>query len=258
MTIQGGEPCDVVDMEPLTEGGGSTADNGTRDRSVDDAVAESASTAGSANDVRDVTNSPDRYPRGEERYDNHEDIATKFRLVDALLEKLNDRSVKVGATVHDLECSLEFSQHEIDVLKKENLQLRVKLGMQEVEDKRTQYQIKQVDDKLDRLETASKKKNLVIEGLPEVDGKKENVAKTISGFFDQLHINKEVVFEACYRMGPYSRGRTRPVLVSFERQMDRDIVYSKRFDLRNTTAFQRVWINEDLGRQRGSVGSLGS
>ena len=53
-------------------------------------------------------------------------------------------------------------------------------------------------------------------------------------------------FEACYRLGPYKSGRTRPILVCFERQCDRDLIYSRRMDLKRLTDFQHVWINEDL------------
>ena len=46
-------------------------------------------------------------------------------------------------------------------------------------------------------------------------------------------------------------------MVCFERQVDRDAVYMKRFDLKRTQDYQRIWINEDLGvlskRKRGLI-----
>ena len=153
--------------------------------------------------------------------------------------------------------SLEFSQEEIASLKKENVELKKRMGESETEDKRTQFQVNMVEDKLDKLETLSKKKNLILEGVQEVEGRKEVVEKTISRLFDQLKVNAGINFGACYRIGPYSQNRMRPILVSFERQGDRDEIYAKRFDLRKTTDYQKVWVNEDLGaiskRKRGLI-----
>ena len=122
-----------------------------------------------------------------------------------------------------------------------------------MEDRRTQFQVKTVKQNLDKLETQTKRKNLVIEGIPELDGMKEIVEKVISEMFDQMAVNKSVNFEGCYRVGAYSKSRTRPVLVSFESQADRDLVYSKRFDLKHTKDYQKVWINEGGSSPSGSV-----
>ena len=56
----------------------------------------------------------------------------------------------------DLETSLEFSQNEIDSLKNDNASLRKKLAAIETEDKRTQFQVNQMEDKVDKIETATK------------------------------------------------------------------------------------------------------
>ena len=37
--------------------------------------------------------------------------------------------------------------------------------------------------------------------------------------------------------------------MSFEKQSDRDLIYSKRFELKRTADFQRIWLNEDLGQE---------
>ena len=174
-------------------------------------------------------------------------IVDKFRKVDALLLSMGDRSSTLSTTVRNLESSLEFSQNEISQLKKENEDLKEKLGSLITEDRRTQFQVNGVEDKLDRLETTTKKKNLILEGVPENEGRRENVENSVGKLFDQLSIDDRVNFEACYRVGTYRGGRVRPIHVSFERQADRDLIYSKRFDLKRTHDFQRVWINEDLG-----------
>ena len=174
-------------------------------------------------------------------------ITEKFKQMDAFLSKVDGKSIDLTTAVSNLENSLEFSQHEIQQLKKENADLKVKIGLLETEDRRTQFQMKAVDDKLDRLETTTKKKNLIFEGIPEAEGRRENVTKSIGELFDQLKVNEGVYFEACYRMGPFKAGKTRPILVGFEKQSDRDLIYANRFDLKRTANFQNVWISEDLG-----------
>ena len=177
--------------------------------------------------------------------------------IEELLGKLDRRSVKTDAKMHELITSLEYSQHEIDKLNQEKGDIKLLMGQLDMEDKRTQYQLSSVEDKIDRMETTIKKKNLILEGLPEQDGRKEDVQRTVCALLDQLNVNKEITFEACFRVGPYIKGRTRPVHVSFEKQADRDIIYSRRFELRHTNNYQRVWMNEDLGaaskRKRGII-----
>ena len=65
-----------------------------------------------------------------------------------------------------------------------------------------------VEAKLEKMDTTTRKKNLVIEGIPGGEGGMENVGKVVSNLFDQLRVNKEVNFEACYRLGSY--GKTGP------------------------------------------------
>ena len=176
-------------------------------------------------------------------------VEAKLKTVDDILAKLDEKTNKLNITVHALEDSLEFSQNEIDSLKKENAQLKKKLEDLELEDRRTQYQINTIDDKVDRLETVTKKRNLIVEGIPEPEDRREDVEKTVSHLFDQLAIPTGVNFEACYRVGTRTRGRDRPILMSFEKQSDRDLIYSKRFELKRTADFQRIWLNEDLGQE---------
>ena len=108
-----------------------------------------------------------------------------------------------------------------------------------------------------RLETLAKKKNLILEGVPEVEGLRENLEKTIGEVLDQLAIPGSINFEASYRVGPYNKNRTRPIMVCFEKLIDRQLVYSKRMELKLTRDFQGAWLNEDLGaiskRKRGII-----
>ena len=185
------------------------------------------------------------------------EMFAKLESVDSVIGKMDKRSVLLNKAVQSLIDSLQFSQSEIVDLKKENAALKKRMDDLETEDKRAQYQVNLADEKIDRIETFTKKKNLILEGIPEVQGGKEIVEKTMCTMFDQLAVNNGINFEACYRVGPFNKHRTRPILVTFEKQSDRDMIYAKRMDLKRTADFQRVWINEDLGaiskRKRGLI-----
>ena len=252
-----GKDCDIAraDGSESTESDGEGEDT---DEPVGDGIAQNE--VGSED--RDGSDGSEKQPDSETDITNKNSsrldvISDKMDLVEEILAMMGEKSTNLGSTVKSLEASLEFSQHEIETLKKENEDLKEKLGAIELEDKRTQFQTNLLEDKIDRLETASKKRNLIFEGIPEIEGRREEVDKTIGVLFDQLDVHKGVNFEACYRMGPYVKGRSRPILVTFERQVDRDLLYARRMDLKHTTGFQRVWVNEDLGpiskKKRGVI-----
>ena len=108
--------------------------------------------------------------------------------------------------------------------------------------------MKRIEEKVDKVDTSNKKRNLVIEGMPEKDGGKEDVDSAILDLLDQMSIDKGLELGTCYRVGTYNKRRTRPIS-SFLRQSDRDLVYSKRVILGRSRDFKRVWNNEDLGAQ---------
>ena len=169
---------------------------------------------------------------------------------------LEKRSAKMESMFVNLRKSLEFSQNKIDELKAENLVLRRRLGDIETEEERSVYQMKKIEDKVDKVETSNKKRNLVIEGMPEVDGGREDVDKLIWSLFDQMDIDKDLEIDTCYRVRAYSRRRTRPISVSFVRQSDRDLVYSRRTNLGRSRDFKKIWVNEDLGAQSKKACSM--
>ena len=106
--------------------------------------------------------------------------------------------------------------------------------------------IKRMDTLIALLDARTNDIGSLIEGLPETTGKREDTEKVIGDLFDQMNVNRGIQFEACYRIGPFDKSRVRPILVSFERMADRDLVYTKRFDLKRSADYHKVWINEDL------------
>ena len=174
-------------------------------------------------------------------------IEERFQKVDTILGELGTRCKELTNTVDELRLSLEFSQKEIDTLKEENINLRLKLADQATEESRSAYQINKLEEKVDRVDTLGRRKNLILEGVPEVADGKEDVEKTIWQVFDQLNINRRMDLDACYRQGYLNRNRPRPIVVTFQKLIDRDLIYASRMGLGKTQAYKNVWINEDLG-----------
>ena len=163
------------------------------------------------------------------------------------LINLDCKSGDIEKTFSQLKISLECSQNEIDDLKKENSRLCGKLTSNELEGERTQFKVNRVEEKVERLETVVKKKNLSIEGLPDVRDGRENIEKSIWEVLDQLNMLRGIELDSCYRLGPYNKNHNRPVVISFVKQADRDLVYSRRMELKNSADYKNTWINEDLG-----------
>ena len=173
---------------------------------------------------------------------------------DCSIDDLNEVLGRVGLrfdnmeqTLEEYQVSLEFSQNEIDKLKKENRELKLKITKLEKEDRRNEYQVKDLDEKFERLDTVTRKRNLVFEGVPESDtNNKEDTQQKIYKVFDQMRIDHSVESDSCYRTGPYNKNRPRPIVVSFLKQSDRDYVFSQRMNLKDSKDYSKIWINEDL------------
>ena len=173
---------------------------------------------------------------------------------DASLDDLNDVLTKISErfsdlerTLEDYQLSLEYSQTEIDSLRKDNLGLRKEIKELKKEEHRNEYHVKDLDDKVEKIETQSRKKNLVFEGIKEVNSNnKENVQQTVYKIFDQMNIDHGIGCDTCYRSGTSGKNRPRPIVVTFLKQSDRDHVFYKRTSLKDSRDYQRVWINEDL------------
>ena len=122
--------------------------------------------------------------------------------------------------------SLEFTQREVDGLKEENVRLRSKMNELELEEKRNGYQVDRMEEKLDRQDTSARRRNLIIEGIPESNGPNEILQPVIYKLMDQMGVGKDVTYDTAFRIRPYSKNRPRSVLVIFVRLADREEFYS--------------------------------
>ena len=171
------------------------------------------------------------------------------------LDTLADRFNKVEETSEEYKASLEFTQAEVRDLKEENIALKDALNELSMEIKRNTFAIQGLAVKQENLDTNTRKKNLVFDGVPERPDQtgRENLHEAVCSLLSDMGITKSVEYDAAYRMGQKRGKHPRPLLVSFMRQDDRNFIYSKRSQLRNSPHFSKVWVTEDVSSRTRRV-----
>ena len=172
------------------------------------------------------------------------------------LDSFVGRFDKIEKISEGYKVSLEFTQEEVKELKEENISLKEALQELSLEIKRNTYAIQGLTTKHENLDTNTRKKNLIFEGLPERQdqGGRENLHEAICQILSELGITKPVEYDAAYRLGQNKQGKhPRPLLVSFVRQDDRNFIFSKRAQLRDSPHFSRVWVSEDVSSRTRRV-----
>ena len=108
------------------------------------------------------------------------------------LDALASRFDKVEAVNAEFKVSLEFTQEEVKDLKEENAELRESLKELSLEIKRNTYAIQGLSNKHENLETTTRKKNIIFEGVPENTQGRENLQETICQIFSEMRIEKAI------------------------------------------------------------------
>ena len=142
--------------------------------------------------------------------------------------------------------SLEFTQAQVADLKEENKLLKECIGDLETEMLRNKYAITKVEGRQDKLDMLVKRKNIIVEGLHESRRDQENPTEIVERLFEELGINYTINYDQAYWVGPFSDRKSRPFLISFQKQKDRDYVFSLRANLRESANFYNVWLVDDV------------
>ena len=162
--------------------------------------------------------------------------------IDILVERFNH----VEKVCDDFKASLECTQEEVTELKEENAALKGTLKELSLEIQRNTYAIQKMSTRQENMEVMARRKNIIFEGVPESQGPRENLHETVCNILSELGINKSISYEAAYRIGSKAGKYPRPLLVSFVRLDDRNLVFANRANLRNSQYLSRVWITEDV------------
>ena len=209
--------------------------------------------------------SPDRYDRELTKEKNSENLAnanmptmetqtdppsqSRDDELHEKMDKLANRFDNVEKRCEEYKTSLEYTQEEVKELKEENTLLKESLKELSLEVQRNTYAIQKLNTKQGNVETTIRKRNLIFEGIPEQHTGRENLHETVCQLFSEMKIAKPMDYDAAYRLGSKPGRYPRPILISFIRQDDRNMVYAKRTQLRNSQQLARVWISEDVTPQ---------
>ena len=104
----------------------------------------------------------------------------------------------------------------------------------------------------DRLQQYTRRENIRISGITEVDG--ENLKGKIVEIGVEMGLNVvERDINACHRLGPKHQGRARAIIVRFfARDIKHDFLVNKN-KLKDKDNYRNVYINEDLTPLRSKL-----
>lgn len=145
----------------------------------------------------------------------------------------------------DLKNSLQFSQKEVDELKETCKELKKKSQEARTDISTVRESVMTMSGKSDYLEGQSKRKNVIIDGIPESPGEswEESEYKVRELLRTELQMDEErIEVERAHRMGN-GRGADKPrqIVVKFLRFKDKTAVMGRRNRLKGTNIF----LNED-------------
>ena len=112
--------------------------------------------------------------------------------------------------------------------------------------------VKQLENTIQQQEDYSRRENLVFQGIPEqndssMDASENVESKIRSVLQDHLHINDEIKFQRCHRLGGKKPNAKypRPIIVRFLWFQDRMTVWQSRSRLQGT----KIFLREDHSRK---------
>ena len=177
---------------------------------------------------------------------------TTFRsFTQMIMDSANKRVDSLLAEVHELKVSLNYSQNDIDDLKKEQKaqQSEIKEISKQAHDQTSGHDVKAYCEQIDYLENQSRRNNLVISGLGP-DKAEETWAETESKvqelFTSNLKLEAPVEIERAHRIGKFRDDSERPrsVVVKLLRFKDRQSVLDRaRSHLKNEEIHSSMSIN---------------
>ena len=161
----------------------------------------------------------------------------------------------------EIKTSIKFATESATMAlsKTEEIEKKMKMKSLELQNQQMRHQMgilegkhRLVLDKLSKLETHSRKNNLILEGIPEVENetseKSEELVKDV--FKNTLHVNDDMDLAAVHRYGPESEDRPRPIVVSFQYPRDRRSIWKKRTNLKGSNYVLQESVSKDVAEAR--------
>lgn len=174
----------------------------------------------------------------------HEDLET-FKL------EIKSEIAAIKTVIRDLEKATEFTQQEVEELKKKNDEqeevktiLTRRIGGLEEQIQNITKELKRDRENLINLEQYTRKENLIFNQIPE--SYEENCKEKVKNILEEMGItSKEIKFHAVHRLGKKRQG-ARPIIARFVSREDRDLVFYKKKEIKR--ANPNAYITQDYAR----------
>ena len=93
---------------------------------------------------------------------------------------------------------------------------------------RNPYALSKMDMRQEKLETSMRKHNVIVKGLVEPQGGRENPREAVRGVIQELVVDPNTQYDQAYRIGQLRDDRIRPLFISFVRLEDREFLQGEQ------------------------------
>lgn len=171
--------------------------------------------------------------------------------LDVVVQQLNDQISKLDSKANDLIRSLEFTQREVDDLKatikdqvKEKTEDKIKIENLNDQLSSSNNKIKELEDRINQQEDYSRRNNIRISGMQEVDDGEtwEQTAVRVTSLIEEKLQIPGIELERAHRVGKRRDEKPRPIVARFSRHCDREAVMRSARKLKGTN----IYLNDDL------------
>lgn len=149
------------------------------------------------------------------------------------MQKIERMFEQIDGNVRIMNGKLDAVVDELKMIKHENARLKEKVKTQE--------------ERILQLEREVRKKNIVINGVEDVENEDESEREDkVSTLINKIgvEINMREDIDEIIRVGKYSREKKRPILVKLNKERMRTKILQSTKNLKGT----KIWINEDYPR----------
>ena len=180
----------------------------------------------------------------KKRVDKLED--RKIHMEEKILKEMDDRQNARDKVISSVEEEVKELKNEIRKLKEarnsKNIKTEESAGIDRLVP--TLYTTNQDNQVLKEMEDRNaRRRNVIITGIEEKTG--EDIMETVKGLLEKIGSITTMSF-ITYRIGKANVDKTRPIIVKFENEIDKEQVLCNKWNLKNMTGCEKIFIREDM------------
>ena len=179
----------------------------------------------------------------KKRVDKLED--RKIHMEEKILKQMDDRQNTRDKVISSVKEEVKELKNEIRKLKEarnsKNIETEESAGINGLVP--TLYTTNQDNQLLKEMEDRNaRRRNVIITGIEEKT--EEDVMETVKGLLEKIG-GKTTSFNT-YRIGKANVDKIRPIIVKFENEIDKEQVLCNKWNLKNMTGCEKIFIREDM------------